>query len=844
MKQIIFIILLALSWTARATIHKISAGESATTIQSTINDTRTGDTVSFGAGRYRVTAPIVLKCGVTYTGPVADPAVAILSSSMGESHSLFYLYSNPDLTNPCTQATTIEYLGFVNSGGIYVQASYTNLSILHNQFGNLPCCNSSIADQAIYFGGGTTTSNIASVLTNATISYNTFGDITSCTYPTNAMTDRDSPEDYEGACNGMMFSTSIDGLTVTYNNFYHVAEGVHITCPNYVNQQFPCEPPGGAITNNITAEYNDFSNIHRITWEEQPQQSSGIITFEYNSEHDWFMPYFGSFGLSMACCYNGTSTFKLNGSNNVVIFNTNAGSSGRYGYGMEAMGRGAIYNNILMQSADSPANAAGIAYGCGPVESVSNNTVQGDFSNYIENEGLAGCGTDTTPASLTANVTSSTVSAVTSVAPAISPPAGSATFPLSVTLTDTGYTSGAQPLGNTGIWYTTDGTTPVPGSGSAQYLGSGGKFVLSSPATVKAVGMWGALNQPKSYASGFGFVPSPIVTATFRGGSGPRLVSAYLVPKGGVTSIPVGRSLQFIAHGVYSDGTSAVLPDSDGNVVTAWNTNNHAVAKISTLGHVTGMGLGAATIEGFIGNLEATPSKLTVTQIVASSLHASIVEPAPPAMIESPSSSMLLAAAPQVAGPPIADKFPGPLWAAVTPNGGSASIFDGHLIIRVPGGSNHDTTGPSNEAARVLQPIGNTDFDVSIKIDSKVGENDAGTSQGLIALSNNDDFISFALTSDGTNIGLLARTVNEGQATTVLEDTTLSQYQSPTYLRLTRSGVAYIAWYSFDGAHWTQATSFTYAENLTFIGPFASNYNNTPAKAVPVVMSVDWFNVG
>ena len=39
------------------------------------------------------------------------------------------------------------------------------------------------------------------------------------------------------------------------------------------------------------------------------------------------------------------------------------------------------------------------------------------------------------------------------------------------------------------------------------------------------------------------------------------LVSAYLVPSGGVKSILVGRTLQFIAHGVYSDGTSAVLPD-------------------------------------------------------------------------------------------------------------------------------------------------------------------------------------------------------------------------------------------------------------------------------------------
>ena len=52
------------------------------------------------------------------------------------------------------------------------------------------------------------------------------------------------------------------------------------------------------------------------------------------------MPYFGSFGLSMACCYNGTVPPYLKGSDNLIIFKVNAGVSGRYGYGVEAMGKG------------------------------------------------------------------------------------------------------------------------------------------------------------------------------------------------------------------------------------------------------------------------------------------------------------------------------------------------------------------------------------------------------------------------------------------------------------------------------------------------------------------------
>ena len=268
--------------------------------------------------------------------------------ALHKAFGLFTLCSNSDSTNPCSQPTAIEYLNFSSmTTGIFVQTSFTNLTIAHNQFTHIPGSTSQTA--AIVFESGTTSSNTASMLTKTTVSYNQLGDSNSCASPTNVMEDTNSPEDYEGACNGIVMFTSVDGLTITYNNFNHVAEGVHINCPNYANQQYACEPPGGAITKNMTAEYNDFNNIHRITWEEQPQQISGV-NFEYNSEHDWFMPYFGSFGLSMACCYNGTSPPGLNGSNNVILFNVTAGVPGRYGYGMEAMG---LQRNLQQYAAAS-----------------------------------------------------------------------------------------------------------------------------------------------------------------------------------------------------------------------------------------------------------------------------------------------------------------------------------------------------------------------------------------------------------------------------------------------------------------------------------------------------------
>ena len=194
-------------------------------------------------------------------------------------------------------------------------------------------------------------------------------------------------------------------------------------------------------------------------------------------------------------------------------------------------------------------------------------------------------------------------------------------------------------------------------------------------------------------------------------------------------------------------------------------------------------------------------------------------------------------------GPPLASSFPGPLWEVVTPVGGTASVSNEHLFLNVPGGSNHDALLPSNQAVRVVQPIGNQDFDVSIKIDSPVVATDANTSRGLMVLADDKNFTTFALETDGTNLGLSVHTVTEGVAATIFEQASFNEYQNPMYLRLTRTGAIYIAYYSTDGVVWSQAASFTDTRIPTLIGPFAANYNGTPAKAVPVVMAINWFNI-
>ncbi len=198
---------------------------------------------------------------------------------------------------------------------------------------------------------------------------------------------------------------------------------------------------------------------------------------------------------------------------------------------------------------------------------------------------------------------------------------------------------------------------------------------------------------------------------------------------------------------------------------------------------------------------------------------------------------------PAAPGAPLSSSFPGPLWQVVTPGGGAATVSNAHLFLNVPGGSNHDALHASNQAVRVVQPIGNQNFDVSIKIDSPIVATDVGTSQGLMVLADDRNFITFALVTNGTNLALSVQTVMDGAAATVFEEASFNEYQNPIYLRLTRTGVAYIAYYSVDGVVWTQAAGFTDTRVPTLIGPFAGNYNPTPARAIPVVMAINWFNI-
>lgn len=526
---------------SHATVYSVTPSSA---LQTVINGTVAGDTVSFAAGTYTISAKLNLKCGVTYTGPVVpfvvgtgiSPTAILNSTFTSQSGFIFNLASGSGFASPCTQTTTIQYLKFENNPAIYVQTSYTNLVIQYNQVAGVPCC---ALSSGIEFDGSVAAANTTQNLTNTLVQWNQVGDASSCISPTNSMTDVSSGG-HGADCHGITVSSTVGfgtngsstyGLKIINNQFYHMGEGISFPCPNPPgsNPNNSCEPatgglesPGSGVeTRYVTMEFNDFNQIHAAPLEEQPQITQGVV-YQYNSEHDWFLPHFHSYGQSFACCagesYGQAQAPYLNASNNVVIMNTTPTSPAtNYAYGSEAWGLNATYNNNLYQGLNTNGhNTAAIAWGYGVPSLISNNTICGTAFNqpYIVQE-FSNSGSNTP--TITGNVTGAApCTAKTSVAPTISPAAGSQSYPLTVTMTDPGFTSGAQPLGNHSIYYTTDGSTPTVSS--ALYTGP---ITLSAAATVKAIGMWGSGANATSYPAGYGFVPSSAVSAAYTGGSTP-----------------------------------------------------------------------------------------------------------------------------------------------------------------------------------------------------------------------------------------------------------------------------------------------------------------------------------
>jgi hypothetical protein len=862
MKTVVALFVLSACVPALATTYTIQAGSSTDTIQNTINTAgiAPGNTVVFSAGTYNLAYTITLPCsnGTVYTGPdvglvtQTNLPTAVLSSAVSTNYALSTDSNNTSLTG--AQGCMIEYLRFSGTqGGILVYYPASGITIQENAFdNNNPPAGGSSSEANIFLTGQNWNLTAATGVSQISIVWNTFF--------SNCAAIRAVPTiDSGGGCASTWVDAFNDYLTWSNNTVNLTEEGL----------KFSAQQVEAQGSQNADVENNNMQGNSRILIEAQ-QDTNGVSTYSHNAFYQPFNPGFNTYELSIPE-WTGSAAPTHTADDNVMVGNvpvTIGGSGAHYGIGLELWGPGSIATNNLFQGSNG-AQTCAAGYGCGGWGI----TVGGAFTdatitgNYFSGTSVwAGSSTNLGNA-VTYEQDSSSSNAGLVLSPNTVMQASTTIPTVAPTITTSGNTvtiRDSDSQHRLSIFYTTDGSAPAifPSGGSAgtsQVYSA--PFSVASGVTVKAIAAWGqGANQGIVFPS-FGYVPSSVVSAVVSAAAGASqapqgrvLVGGYLSAKGNSNTMTPGGTLQFTAYGTYSDGTSGVLPDAQGNKVTAWNTSNHVVAKVSSLGHATAMGTGVVNIEARVGAVGFSPWTVTVGAVQKPAVQAATAVPQPqaspmvaPAMEEAVPAATVAAATPSsvpaAAGAALPDTFLGPFWRLVTPAGGSASISNSHLFLGVPGGANHDALPANNEAVRVVQAIGNQDFDVAIKIDSPLFAGDANTSQGLMVLGTSRDFMTFALKTDGAKIGLGAEMAANGGVTTVLDDTDFSPYQNPMYLRLTRTGSAYVALYSIDGVSWTQAASFTDTMATTWVGPFASNYNSNPADAVPVVMSVNWFDV-
>jgi hypothetical protein len=324
MKKICWL-LFVLAAPAFAATYTVPAFTSAS-IQSTVNTAAgagSGNTVFLPAGQYSISSTVNLPCNVnlTVTGPVANPATAVLSAT-ASGYSIFG-------SGSCT-GITVTYLQFRNNSGIYFSGNSNNSGIVitNNQFLNLPsqACTTGVTtckqnytpgNSAVFLDGYLSSSvsnnTLAQVTNNVTITNNTFGDATSCTAVFN------QADDNGGTCAGITMHTgTASNIFIRNNLFYHLEEPIHFS---QLNGGF--NPPATeSVSDNVHIEYNYFLNYMRIGTEIQTGVVNHSLFFQHNVVQDPPTPTYGTYATSFACCTAGFNQ-GASGYDPSLIFNDN-----------------------------------------------------------------------------------------------------------------------------------------------------------------------------------------------------------------------------------------------------------------------------------------------------------------------------------------------------------------------------------------------------------------------------------------------------------------------------------------------------------------------------------------
>ena len=618
----------------------VSSGASQSTLQSTLNTAPTCALIVLAAGTYGpITSTITIPCSISLSGPTVPYSQTPNQTATINGSSSFSGWGF-QTTAGCSQSQTIQYLawngqqpgGSGGGGFLEINPGTTNLTVQNNWLHgvNAPSTDGGSAGQNIQanlinFGGGPS----GAVTSKVNILSNIFGS-TSLSDCAGAITEVDT-EDGGGYCNGVGIGANVANVTIQYNIFHWLEQGM-----KFYEGQGDCNP--------LTVSNNDYSHIQRIMYETQCNFGGSqptLMNIQYNSFHDRGNGKSAgqqNYDLSVA---NGCTSPTLNNPTNCVShidYNLELqASTGQADVGIEVWGgtgttanynllQGYLYNGITW-------SASGLfTFNNNAFNLVNNGTNTsctagaGGFWNK-ENNG------ETATPTCTGNAFSNAVTGTTpSVAPTLSPASGTFSGSQVVTITNPGTNRDA----NTTDWCTTDGSTPTPGSGTAVGYYKGGTLTVTGTTTVKCVGMWGALNQPYFYPSGYGYVPSAVVSSSFSAAALPARAGKASPAKAGsqtASSIssqtapaisPVAAALQSVtitpSEAVVSIGSTTQLKAtaifSDGSVKDvstgfAWSSSDARTITASDSGLLSGIATGKATISGTYQGLQASAAAIS-----------------------------------------------------------------------------------------------------------------------------------------------------------------------------------------------------------------------------------------
>ena len=161
-----------------------------------------------------------------------------------------------------------------------------------------------------------------------------------------------------------------------------------------------------------------------------------------------------------------------------------------------------------------------------------------------------------------------------------------------------------------------------------------------------------------------------------------------------------------------------------------------------------------------------------------------------------------------------------------------------HVEISVPAGNSHDPWVVNN-AARIMQPADNTDFEIEVKFDSALS--DAYQEQGIFVEEDSNRFLRFDFYSDGSNTSIFAASFSGGSGLGQINSVIAGTNVAPMWLRVKREGDQWTESYSFDGLNWTPSGTFTYALTVNSVGVFAGNDGDPESSTPAHTAQVDYF---